>query len=295
LNKVLFPVDGITKGEMIEYYRRIAPRMLPYLKGRALTLSRYPDGIRGETWFQKNSPDYFPDWIKTVKIAKEDGTSNYVVCEKTADLVYLANQAAITLHAWLGRYDKPNNPDLLIFDLDPSGDDFEPVREVAFTLRELLSNLGLTPYVKTTGSRGLHVCSPLDRSAEFDVTHVFARDIAALVARNKPDVLTVEPRKEKRRGRVFIDALRNSYAQTAVVPYSLRARDGAPVAMPISWQKLSDPKVSPQSYNIHNVFKQTRDPWVDMWHHSVAMAGPRARLDALMAGATPSSLRSRTR
>lgn len=273
LDKVLFPQDGITKGDMIEYYRRIAPRMLPHLEGRPLSLNRYPDGIQGQSWYQKNTPDYFPDWIKTVPFAKEDGQTVYAVCDKAADLVYLANQATITLHAWLSRYDKPDNPDLLYFDLDPSDSDFEPVREAAFTMRKLLTNLGLKPYLKTTGSRGLHVCCPLDRSAGFDEVRSFARGVAELVERGNPGALTTEMSKEKRGTRTFIDYLRNSYAQTAVAPYTVRARPGAPVAAPISWERLADPGTSSQSYNIKNIFRQTRDPWAGMWQHAAGIAG----------------------
>ncbi len=282
LDKVLFPKDGITKGDVIKYYEAIAPKMLPHIHHRALSLNRYPDGIEGESWFQKNTPDYFPDWIKTVSISKEDGTNNFTVCEKPADLVYLANQAAITLHGWLSRYDKPKNPDLLIFDLDPSADDFEPVREVAFTLQKILTDLGLTPYVKTTGSRGVHVCCPLDRTATFDESHIFAHDVAMLIVKQDPKMLTVEMSKEKRRGRVFVDALRNSYAQTAVVPYSIRAKNGAPVAAPITWRRLGESKLGPQSYNINNILRQGTDPWADIFSHAASLTRPRQRLDEMM-------------
>jgi bifunctional non-homologous end joining protein LigD len=295
LDKVLFPEDGITKGDMIEYYRRIAPQMLPHLAGRPLSLKRYPDGIHQQSWFQKNTPEYFPDWIKTVPIAKEDGQTVYVVCEKAADLVYLANQATVTLHIWLSRYDKPDNPDLLIFDLDPSDSDFEPVREAAFTMRKLLTDLGLTPYVKTTGSRGLHVCCPLTRSAGFDEVHGFARDAAKLVVRWNPKALTTEMRKEKRGARVFVDFLRNSYAQTAVAPYSLRARPGAPVSAPISWDKLADPKTGSQIYNIKNMFRQTRDPWAGMRAHARGISGPKKKLEEMIQESEPTPVKPKIR
>lgn len=159
-DKVLFPEDGITKGQMVDYYRRIASVMLPYMKERPVVMHRFPDGIHGEAFYHKETPAYFPEWIKRVPLAKQDGVKNYVVCDSAATLVYLADQACITPHLWLSRYDRPDNPDLLIFDLDPSGGDFEPVRGAAFALRKLLSELGLAVFVKTTGSKGLHVTCP---------------------------------------------------------------------------------------------------------------------------------------
>jgi bifunctional non-homologous end joining protein LigD len=201
-------------------------------------------------------------------MAKEDGVTNYVVCDSKAALTYLADQACVTPHLWLSRFDKPHNPDLLIFDLDPSGSDFEPVRQAALTLGQLLIKLGLSAFVKTTGSRGVHVVCPLDRSADFDKVRTFAEDVAHHLAGLDSANLTIEQRKEKRKGRVFIDTLRNSYAQTAVAPYALRARAGAPVATPITWEELKAPKLQPQSYNMKNIFKRlakVKDPWAGMW------------------------------
>ena len=166
-DKVLFPQDGITKLDMVEYYRRIAPTMLPHMRERAVTMLRMPDGIEGESFYHKDTPSYFPDWIKRVPLPKEGGETRYVICDSAASLAYLADQACITPHLWLSRFDRPRKPDLLIFDLDPSGTDFEQVRNAAQTLGELLRKLGLEPYVKTTGSRGVHVVSVIERSAGF--------------------------------------------------------------------------------------------------------------------------------
>ncbi len=284
-DKVLFPEDGITKADMVEYYTRIAPLMLPHLKKRAIVMHRFPDGIHGETFYHKDAPEYFPSWIERASLPKEDGKVAYVVADSAVDLAYLAGQACITPHVWLSRYDRPDNPDLLIFDLDPSGNDFEIVRRTAFKLKELLSDLGLTPFVKTTGSRGLHVTCPLDRSADFDKSRAFAREVAGLIGSRDPENLTIEARKEKRGQRLLIDYLRNGYGATAVAPYALRARPGAPVAVPITWTELKNPGLNSQSYNMANIFRRTagrKDPWAGMWRKAASIAGPRRKLDELL-------------
>src|SRR5215210_3583661 len=159
--KVLFPEDGITKGDLIEYYARIAPRMLPHLQDRPLTLERYPNGINTKRFFQKEVSSYFPKWIRTVTVKKVGGTVTHILCNDTATLVYIANQACVTPHIFLSRADKLEVPDQLVFDLDPQGDDFEVVRTTALSFKQLLEELALPAFVKTTGSRGLHVVVPL--------------------------------------------------------------------------------------------------------------------------------------
>jgi bifunctional non-homologous end joining protein LigD len=266
-DKVLFPEDGITKGEMVDYYTRVAPAALPHFRGRPVSMLRFPDGIHGESFFQKEASAYFPDWLERTTLSKVGGATDYVVCRSAADLAYLAGQACITPHLWLSRFDRPNNPDLLIFDIDPPGMDFGPVRQTALELKDLLSRLGLVPFVKTTGSRGLHVTCPLDRSATFTESRVFAETVGRYLAAQNPAQLTVEVRKEKRAERVFIDALRNSYGATAVAPYALRAKPGAPLAAPITWEELARPSLNSQSYNLGNIFRRlahTGDPWADM-------------------------------
>jgi len=238
------------------------------MQERAVTMLRMTDGIHGESFYHKETPAYFPDWIKRVPLPKEEGVTHYVICESAAALTYLAGQACITPHLWLSRFDKPHNPDMLIFDLDPSGTDFELVRRAAFALKDVLVKLELPVYVKTTGSRGLHVVSPLDRGSTFDDVRAFADDVADYLARRNPAELTVEQRNEKRTGRVFIDTLRNSYAQTAVAPYALRARPGAPVATPITWEELKQSKIQPQSFDMGNIFERlakVKDPWAKIW------------------------------
>lgn len=278
-DKVLFPEDGTTKADLARYYAKVADTMLPHLKGRPISMLRYPDGIEGESFFQKDVPDYFPAWIRRAKVEKEGGTLEMMVAEEPAALVYLAGQACITLHVWLSRIDRPQRPDRLIFDFDPSGDDFGPVRDGARRMRDLLEELGLAPFVMTTGSRGLHVTVPLDRSADFDVVRTFARGCAELLVARRPDHLTVEHRKAKRDGRVYVDTGRNAYAQTGVAPYAVRALPGAPVATPLDWSELG--RARPRSTTIANLFRRLGrkdDPWADIDRRARPLAKAAERL-----------------
>jgi bifunctional non-homologous end joining protein LigD len=285
-DKVFFPDDGITKEDLADYYRRIARVMLPYSAGRPISMQRFPNGIDNEGFYQKEIPDYFPEWIHRARVdLKEGGSQQQVVIENAATLVYLADQGCITPHVWLSRADNLDYPDRMVFDFDPAGDEFEPIRAAAHLLRGILEELGLVPFVMTTGSRGLHVVTAIDRSADFDTVRTFARDVAELLARREPDALTTEPRKEQRRGRLFLDYLRNAYAQTAVVPYAVRARRGAPVATPLEWSELHDRSLGPQTYNIGNIFRRLAakdDPWAGIQRRARSLSAPQKRLDALI-------------
>jgi bifunctional non-homologous end joining protein LigD len=286
LDKVFFPDAEITKGDLVEHYRRIAETMLPHVRDRAVSMHRYPDGIGAEGFYHKEAPDYFPDWVARKKLPnREGGDTTYVVVDKAATLVYLADQGTITPHVWLSRTDRPEHPDRMIFDLDPPKDDFEPVRRAARALREALDEVELVGFVMTTGSRGLHVVVPLDRSADFEEARRFARDLAELVAARRPHELTVEHRKKKRRGRLFLDVMRNAYAQTGVPPYAVRARPGAPVATPLEWGELSDADLRPDRYTVENIFRrlsQKDDPWTGIGRHARSLQGPSDRLGALL-------------
>jgi len=283
LEKVFFPDQEITKGDLIEYYRRTAGVMMPHVEGRPISMQRFPDGIKDSGFYQKEAPDYFPDWIDRTSIqVEEDHTKqDQVVIDNPATLVYLANQGMITPHIWLSRQDKIDYPDKLIFDLDPPGDDFDAVRNGAQLMKEILDELGLKTYIMTTGSKGLHVVIPLDRSEDFDTVREFASDLARVMAERHPKQLTVETRKNKRQGRLFLDYLRNSYAQTSVAPYAVRAKPGAPVATPIEWDELSDAHLGPQSYNIQNIFRrlgQKDDPWKNMMADASSIQEARKKL-----------------
>jgi len=254
--KTLFPKDEITKRDLVEYYRRIAPVILPYLRDRPLVMERYPDGIHGESFFQKQAGRYYPAWIKTVSVPKQGGTVEHVICNDAATLIYLAGQAVITPHIWLSCVKQLNDPDLMVFDLDPSVDEFSRVATAALELRELLRSEGLDSFVSTTGSRGLHVMVRLDRRRSFDEVRTYARSLAERLAAQFPERLTTSIRKKERGGRIFIDTGRDAYAQTIVAPYAVRAKDSAPVAAPLRWEELEDPRMSAGRFNIRNIFER---------------------------------------
>jgi bifunctional non-homologous end joining protein LigD len=226
-------------------------------------MHRFPDGITKEGFYQKQVPDYFPSWIyrKTVPLKKGE-KQTLVIVDDADSLLYLANQGVLVFHAMLSCADAVNKPDKIVFDLDPSGDDIKELRFAARLLKKKLEEYGLHPFVMTTGSRGYHVVTPIIPEHSFIKVHAFAKKIADSLADEYPDRLTTEMSKSERKKRVFIDYLRNSYNQTSVAPYSLRAHEGAPVATPINWSELS--KTKPQQYTIKTLFKRLsrkQDPW----------------------------------
>ena len=267
-DKVMFPADGITKGDLVEYYRRVAERMLPQVRGRPLHMNRFPDGIGGIAIQQKRVPDSFPQWIKRATVdLHRGGTITHAVIDNAATLVYLANYNMITAHVWLSRIEAPEQPDQLIFDLDPSDDDFRLVRKTALSLKALLDKLRLVAFVKTTGSRGLHVVVPISVAPNFEEVHVFADFVAQRLTASDPDHLTTEFIKQKREGRLFIDVNRNAYGQTVVAPYSVRARRAAPIAVPIAWADVEKDSLRPDGVTMGNVWDWLQghdDPWDEM-------------------------------
>lgn len=289
LDKVLYQQAGITKQEVVDYYGRIASLMLPELKDRPLVMERYPDGVHEEGFLQREMPEYFPDWFQQTVVTTKEKTQQVPVCNNKASLLYLANQGSLAQHAWLSRRDRADKPDQLIFDLDPPAEDFEPVRQAALDIIALLDELGLASYTKTTGSRGLHVMVPIRRQHRFDQVRAFARDCAHLLVSRKPGSYTLEQRIADRGGRLYLDVQRNSYGQTAVAPYSLRARTGAPIATPVSRSQLRDPELHAAYYTIKNIFSSTAqraDPWQNHRQHARSLKGPASRLKKLLAGAT---------
>jgi bifunctional non-homologous end joining protein LigD len=283
-NKVLFPEDGITKGELVDYYTRIAERMLPHVRDRPLHMNRFPDGIGRIAIQQKRVPDSFPAWIKRATVGRhQGGTITQVLIDDAATLVYLANYNMVTAHVWLSRAAAPEQPDQVMFDLDPAGDDFALVRRTALRLRDELRAIGLAPFVKTSGSRGLHVVVPITVSVGFEEAHLFADAMAQRVAAADPENLTTEFIKQRRGGRLFIDVNRNAYAQTAVAPYAVRARRGAPVAVPLDWPEVESDRLRPDGVTIRNVWDHLRDR-ADPWE---GMEEARGRLPPLEAGLEP--------
>ncbi len=269
LDKVMFPETGITKGDIIDYYYRIGKVMIPLMSGRPVSMHRFPDGISKSGFFQQEMPDYFPEWIGRTRVEKkEDGSLTHVVCGKTSDLVYLANQGCITPHIWLSRKNNPKNPDRMIYDLDPQDNDFSLVCLGALELREILSANDLKTFIMTTGSRGLHVVVPLSPGHSFNAVREFSREIAKQAASKNPEKYTIEQRKNKRKGRLYLDTSRNAYGQTAVAPYAVRPIEGAPVATPIEWDEIEAGWITTaQKYNIKNIFRrlaQKEDPWKDL-------------------------------
>ncbi|MFJ2237518.1 non-homologous end-joining DNA ligase [Streptomyces sp. NPDC087859] len=284
--KVLFPGDGVakeyTKSDLVDYYRAVAPFMLPHLRGRPLMLERLPDGVGGPTFMQKNTPDGYPDWISRVEVTKEGGTVRHTVCDDTATLVYLADQACLTLHRWLSRVGRVGQPDRMVFDLDPFGDDFTPVHEAAWLLAELLDELKLPSALMTTGSRGLHVVVPVQGHHDFDEVREFAKDVADTLVAAHPEKFTTAARKKDRGERLYLDVQRNGYAQTAVVPFTVRAKRGAPVATPMSWNQLDDPVLDARRWSIEDAVEQARtNPWAGVMAKGRALGPARRRLNAL--------------
>jgi bifunctional non-homologous end joining protein LigD len=220
---------------------------------------RYPNGIHAEHFFHKDVPDFFPAWIKRIKVEKADGFLYQAVCQNAATLVYLANYGCLTPHIWLSEYDKLDYPDRLIFDLDPSDHDFGIVKETAYEMKKVLEALDLIPFIMTTGSRGVHVVVPLKRQYEFDWVRGFARDVAHYLVGQHPKELTIETRKAARGKRLFIDTIRNAYAATGVAPYAIRAYPEAPVATPIEWDELKERNFDSRRYTIKTVFKRLKE------------------------------------
>jgi len=289
--KVLFPGDGITKRDLADYYRGVAGQMLPLLRDRPVSMTRFPNGIAAPGIVQKNVPAYFPDWITRAQIRKQGGRLQQVICDKPATLVYLACQACIELHGFLSRLDRIREPDQLIFDLDPPDDHrFDDVRVCALRLCELLSDeLGLPTFVKTTGGKGLHVHVPLNPTEDFDAVREFARQVTGLLAVRNPDLITTEQRKDKRGPRIYADIMRNAYAQLAIAPYSVRARPGAPVATPLSWDEVEDKSLSPEQFTLRTMPGRIREshpaagPWAGMARRRTGLARARRSLRRLTA------------
>jgi bifunctional non-homologous end joining protein LigD len=285
-DRVLFGDDGITKGELVDYYGEVADVMLPHLKGRPLTLWRYPRGIDKQGFVQQDFSGVLPGWMRSAEVAKEGGTVVHPIADRRDALVWMANQNSVTVHSWLSRCDRLDAPDQIIFDLDPSTSEFAAVRAAARACADVLDDLGLAAYLKTTGSRGLHVVVPLSRGPDFDTVRQFARDVAEVVAADDAAHRTVEQRKDKRGDRIYLDVMRNAYAQTAVAPYAVRARRGAPVATPLEWDELDRRGLRADRFTIRDIPKriaENGDPWADLQRRARSLTRPAQRLAKLRA------------
>ena len=268
LDKCLFPECEVTKGDLIEHYRRVAPRALPHLRDRPLAVARYPDGIDGVSLHQQAAPADMPSWVGRVTVPEDGGEITHLLCQDERTLAYLAGQDAITLYTWLSRTDPPDRldrldrPDRVLFDLDPSHD-FDEARQAALDLRELLGELGLPSLVMTTGGRGLHVSVPIERRYHADELRDFARTVCTVLESREPERYTSEVRRARGAGRLFLDVSRNAYAQAAVAPYSVRATQDARVATPLAWHELEDDALSPTRFTVSTMPQRLAeaDPW----------------------------------
>ncbi len=264
--KMLFKKGRITKKEFVEYYEKVAPYMLPHLAGRPISMLRFPDGAGGKEFFQKNVPDYFPDWIRRVPISHNKGITTYAVCDDEPTLAYLASQVMVP-HIWLSRVDNLRKPDKMIFDLDPKLENFRAVYTAARAIHDLLDDLKLENFVMSTGSKGLHIVVPIEPNLDFSKVGNFSRVIAGYMEGDRPKHMTAQHRKDKRQASLFVDTYRNAYSQTSVAPYAVRSIGGAPIAAPLEWDEVK-PSFDPQRYNIKNIFRRLKrkgDIWQDIY------------------------------
>lgn len=251
--KALFAEPEITKLDLARHYEGVATAMLPHIRAHPLALQVFPQGIDGHGFYLKSVPRHFPDWIATVELPKKGGTVTYVLARNEATIVYLAGQNVVTLHTLLSRADEPRQPDRLILDFDPSpGIGFAAVRAAAREAGARLRDAGLVPYTMVTGSRGVHVVCPLRRGPPFGEVHAYARSLAEAMVSDDSEHLTLEWRRADRGARIYVDVNRINYAQHAVAPYSVRPKRGAPVAMPIEWDELSDSQLKPDGWTVSN-------------------------------------------
>jgi len=278
VERVVYPADGLTKGDVLDYYRDVAELMVPELTGRPLTVVRYTKGIEHGGFFQKHYQRHYPAWLGRVTAGTKTRVE-YPIVDDAAGVVYMANQGALELHVWTSRKDALDRPDLLVFDLDPPDGGFDVARRIAVVLRELLEQLGLPAFVKLTGGKGLHVVSPLDGAAAFDEVSALAARLGALVCERHPALATMEFYKKDRKGRLFLDLMRNAPGATLVAPYSLRGRPGAPVSAPLAWRELDDPALTADGIGLRALrarLDRRGDPWRDLRAHlgSIAAATP---------------------
>ena len=266
--KILFPGEGITKGELASYYEAIAPFMLPHLQGRPITMERYHRGIGSPGFFQKDVVKGFPDWLERVEVPKHGGTVHHPIANDTRSLLWLANQNSITIHVWPSRTQNLYNPDICIFDLDPSKeDDLDTLRAAALRVRELLDELGLPSWIKTSGSKGFHIAVPLNGKHDFGEVAGFAHTVGRVLVSRDPDNLTQEFHKIDRAGRILVDTGRNGYSATYAATYTVRAKPGAPVSAPCTWDEIEKGEVGPKTFTLRTMAQRiaaTGDLWLDM-------------------------------
>ena len=283
-DKVLFPDDGITKGELASYYRSIAPVMLPHIRNRPITMERYPAGIGKKGFMQKDVSKGFPEWLKRVEVPKKDGTVKHPLVNDVRSLLWLANQNCITPHVWISRAPNVYQPDICIFDLDPAADEPDRLRAAALQLRDVLTELGLPSWVKTSGSKGFHIGVPVDSKTGFGDVNRFAYGVARLLIKNDPDNLTLEFSKADRAGRILIDTGRNGYSATFAAAYAVRPKPGAPVSAPCTWDEIESREVGPATFRLRTMsdrIAKVGDLWADIHRHKRSLRRPIEKLRKL--------------
>jgi bifunctional non-homologous end joining protein LigD len=291
--KVLFPDSGITKGELCAYYQAIAPLMLPHITGRPVTMERYPAGIDKKGFIQKDVSKGFPDWLQRVEIAKKSGTKNgtkdeavhYPLATDARSLLWLANQNSVTPHVWTSRLPRLHHPDLCVFDLDPSQDQAKPLRAAALAVRDLLDELGLPSFVKTSGSKGFHIVAPLDGEADFEAVWRFAHGVGAVLVKRHPDILTQEFIKADRQGRILVDTGRNGHGATFAAVYAVRPKPEAPVSAPCTWSELERELVGPRTFTLRRMAERIAavgDLWLGIDDQRRSLDGPMTALRRLL-------------
>ena len=282
--KILFPGEGITKGELASYYEMIAPLMLPHLRRRPITMERYHRGIGAPGFFQKDVSKGFPEWLERVEVPKHGGTVHHPIANDTRSLLWLANQNSITPHVWISRAPKVYQPDICVFDLDPSVDEPEVLRAAALALRDLLAELGLPSWIKTSGSKGFHIAVPLDGKAGFGDVYRFAHAVARILLKRDPHNLTLEFSKADRGRRILVDTGRNAYSATFAAAYAVRAKPGAPVSAPCRWDEIENGDVAPRTFTLRNMGKridEMGDLWADMLRRGRSLRKPMEKLRRL--------------
>ena len=281
-DKVLFPDDGITKSELAAYYEAIAPLMIPHIRGRPVTMERYPAGIAEKGFMHKNVSKGFPEWLERVEAPKKDGTVHYPVVQDTRSLLWIANQNCITPHVWTSRAPKLYHSDVCVFDLDPSREDEpEVLRAAALGVRAVLEEAGLVSWVKTSGSKGFHIVVPLDGAMRFGGVARFVHVAAQILIARHPDMLTQEFSKKDRGGRILLDVGRNGYSATFAAPYAVRPKPGAPVSAPCTWDEVERGEVGPRSFALRTMAARVQaagDVWADMLDRSQSLEAPAERL-----------------
>jgi len=259
LNKVFWTDQKYSKGDLIDYYRQVAPYILPYLKDRPESLNRFPNGIQGSSFFQKDMGALHPEWVKTEKIYSEsnDKEINYLVCQNEATLIYMVNLGCIEINPWSSRIAQLENPDYVIIDIDPLNISFDFVIETALTIKEVLDQVRIKAYCKTSGATGLHVYIPLGAKYHYEQARQFAKVIAFLTHQKLPTTTSMERSPSKRKKKVYLDFLQNSYGQTIAAPYCVRPKPKAPVSTPLEWEEVKL-GLNPIDFNMQNTMERLK-------------------------------------